>query len=112
MRRRLFALLFAVVLPFGAAPAAAQAPAIAAAADLKFALAELVALYKSQTGRAVNVAFGSSGNFTQQIENGAPFELFLSADEGYVERLAAKGLARDRGVLYAVGRIALFVPTA
>ena len=111
MRRRFFALLLALACSGGSAAAAAQAPAIAAAADLKFALTELAALYKSQTGRAVNVAFGSSGNFSQQIENGAPFELFLSADEGYVERLATKGLTRDRGTLYAVGRLVLFVPT-
>ena len=110
MRRRLLAILLSLALPLVAAPAAAQAPAIAAAADLKFALAELADRFKAATGREVRVAFGSSGNFTQQIENGAPFELFLSADEGYVERLAAKGLTRDAGVLYAIGRVVLFVP--
>ena len=110
MRRRLLAFLLSLALPLAAAPAAAQAPAIAAAADLKFALAELADRFKAATGREVRVAFGSSGNFTQQIENGAPFELFLSADEGYVERLAAKGLTRDAGVLYAIGRVVLFVP--
>ena len=110
MRRRLLAILLSLALPLAAAPAAAQAPAIAAAADLKFALAELADRVKAATGREVRVAFGSSGNFTQQIENGAPFELFLSADEGYVERLAAKGLTRDAGVLYAIGRVVLFVP--
>jgi len=110
LRRRLLAILLSLALPLAAAPAAAQAPAIAAAADLKFALAELADRVKAATGREVRVAFGSSGNFTQQIENGAPFELFLSADEGYVERLAAKGLTRDAGVLYAIGRVVLFVP--
>jgi len=110
LRRRLLAILLSLALPLAAAPAAAQAPAIAAAADLKFALAELADRFKAATGREVRVAFGSSGNFTQQIENGAPFELFLSADEGYVERLAAKGLTRDAGVLYAIGRVVLFVP--
>ena len=111
MRRRLLAILLSLALPLVAAPAAAQAPAIAAAADLKFALAELADRFKDATGREVRVAFGSSGNFTQQIENGAPFELFLSADEAYVERLAAKGLTRDAGALYAIGRIVLFVPS-
>jgi len=111
VRRRLLAILFTLALPFGAAPAAAQAPAVAAAADLKFALAELADGFKAATGREVKVAYGSSGNFTQQIENGAPFELFLAADESYVERLAAKGLTRDAGVLYAIGRVVLFVPT-
>ncbi|HEX4883438.1 MAG TPA: molybdate ABC transporter substrate-binding protein [Casimicrobiaceae bacterium] len=93
-----------------AAPVQAQAPAVAAAADLKFAMADLADAYQAATGRTVKLAFGSSGNFTQQIENGAPFELFLSADEGYVARLEAKGLTRDAGVLYAIGRLVLFVP--
>jgi molybdate transport system substrate-binding protein len=88
----------------------AQAPAVAAAADLKFALTEAAQAYKAATGRDVRLSFGSSGNFAQQIENGAPFELFLSADEAYIERLAGKGLARDAGVLYAIGRVVLFVP--
>ena len=89
---------------------AGEAPAIAAAADLKYALAEAAQAFEKDSGRAVRVSFGSSGNFTQQIEQGAPFELFLSADEAYVQRLAEKGLTVDRGTLYAVGRIVLFVP--
>jgi len=110
------ALAFACVVaavagaPLPALAASPQAPLVAAAADLKFALAELADAYRRETGGEVRLSFGSSGNFTQQIENGAPFELFLSADEGYVDRLAASGRARDRGVLYATGRIALFVP--
>jgi molybdate transport system substrate-binding protein len=103
-------LALAIAAAAFAAPAAARPPAIAAAADLKFALTELAERYQAQSGRTVKLAFGSSGNFTQQIENGAPFELFLSADEAYVERLAAQGLTRDAGVLYAIGRIVLFVP--
>ncbi|MCL4762035.1 MAG: molybdate ABC transporter substrate-binding protein [Burkholderiales bacterium] len=104
-------LALAAWLVAAGAHAQAQVPAIAAAADLKFAMTDLVQAYKAANGREVKVAFGSSGNFTQQIENGAPFELFLSADEAYVERLAAKGLTRDAGVLYAIGRVVLFVPT-
>lgn len=96
-----------VALPH-AAPA--QGPPIAAAADLKVALSDLADLYRAQTGREVRIAFGASGTLTQQIANGAPFELFLSADEAYVERLARQGLARDAGVLYAIGRLVLFVP--
>ncbi len=85
-------------------------PSIAAAADLQFALTELAAAFRRDTGNEVRLSFGSSGNFAQQIANGAPFELFLSADEAYVERLAANGFTRDHGTLYAVGRIALFIP--
>lgn len=100
------ALAFAVLVP----RAAAQAPTVAAAADLQYALAEIADAYRRDTGNDVRMAFGSSGNFAQQIEHGAPFELFLSADEAYVERLVAQGLARDAGSLYAIGRVALFVP--
>ena len=107
--RTLLALVLAVLAVL-APYAAAQAPAIAAAADLKYALAEIADAYRRGTGGDVRIAYGSSGNFTQQIEHGAPFELFLSADEAYVERLAAKGFTRDAGTLYAIGRVALFVP--
>jgi molybdate transport system substrate-binding protein len=89
---------------------ASNAPPVAAAADLKFALEEVAGAFARHTGRAVRLSFGSSGNFAQQIEQGAPFELFLSADEEFVFRLADKGLARDRGTLYAVGRVVLFAP--
>ena len=109
LARILLALLLAVAATF-AAPASALEPAVAAAADLKFALTALAERYHAQTGRRLKLAFGSSGNFAQQIANGAPFELFLSADEGYVERLAAQALTRDAGVLYAIGRVVLFVP--
>lgn len=105
---RLFRFIAIALIPFRAF--AADVPAIAAASDLKFALEEITDAFRRDTGREVRIAIGSSGNFTQQIENGAPFELFLSADEAYIERLAAKGLTRDGGALYGVGRIVLFVP--
>jgi molybdate transport system substrate-binding protein len=86
------------------------APLVAAASDLQFALDEVVARFRRDTGIAPRVTYGSSGNFARQIEQGAPFELFLSADEAYIDRLAARGLTRGDGVLYAIGRIALFAP--
>jgi molybdate transport system substrate-binding protein len=104
----LFCLAF-VIRPAGAADAP-DIPAIAAAADLKYALAETAQAFEKDSGRKLRISFGSSGNFTQQIEQGAPFELFLSADEAYVFRLADQGLTADRGAPYAVGRIVLFVP--
>ena len=85
-------------------------PTVAAASDLKFALEELAARFTRETGRKLRLSFGSSGNFARQIEQGAPFQLFLSADEDMVFRLADKGLTVDRGALYAVGRIVLIVP--
>ena len=111
-RRRGLAGALAIAVSGGWRPAAHAAgpPAVAAAADLQFALAEIAPRFEADTGHAVTLTFGSSGNFTQQIARGAPFELFLSADEQYVFRLAAAGHAPDRGVLYAIGRVALFAP--
>jgi len=83
---------------------------VAAASDLQFALDEIVARFERDTGLDVRVTYGSSGNFARQIEQGAPFEIFLSADEAYALTLAGRGLARGRGELYALGRIVLFVP--
>jgi molybdate transport system substrate-binding protein len=91
---------------------AADVPAVAAASDLQQALPEISAAFTSQTGRSVKLAMGSSGNFHRQIIQGAPFELFFSADEAYVQDLARRGLTVDDGALYAIGRLALFVPKA
>lgn len=87
-------------------------PPVAAASDLNAALPEVAALFTRATGKSVKLTFGSSGNFAQQIENGAPFEVYLSADEAYVQRLASAGKTVDDGQLYAIGRIGLFLPTA
>jgi molybdate transport system substrate-binding protein len=87
-----------------------DAPAVAAAADLKFALEQIAANFKTTTGREVKLAFGSSGNFATQLRQGAPFEIFLSADEGFVFQLADAGKTVDRGTLYAEGRLVLFAP--
>ena len=85
-----------------------QSPTIAAASDLQFALEEIAAKFKQESGNEVRLVFGSSGNFARQIEQGAPFEIFLSADEALVFGLADKALTKDRGDLYAIGRIVLF----
>jgi molybdate transport system substrate-binding protein len=89
---------------------AAAAPVIAAAADLQFALPEVAERFTTQTGQPVKLSFGSSGNFARQIRQGAPFELLFSADEDFVFDLARDGFTRDRGELYAIGRIVIFVP--
>ena len=84
---------------------------VAAAADLKFAMEELSETFEKQAGTKVNATYGSSGNFFSQIENGAPFDVFFSADIAYPRRLEAAGLA-EPGTLYeyAVGRIAIWTP--
>lgn len=99
-----------LLLCFFALAAQAEAPNVAAAADLKFALSEIAASYEKDTGQTVKLSFGSSGNFARQIPQGAPFELFLSADEDYILKLVAEGWMQGEGRLYAIGRIALLVP--
>lgn len=89
---------------------AEEPPVIAGAADLKFALEEVAAAFRRDTGGEVRLAFGSSGNFYRQIRQGAPFQMFLSADEQFALDLARKGFALDEGMLYAVGRIVVLVP--
>ena len=112
-RFRLVATAGAVVmacLAAGTAGLAQRAPAVAAAADLNVALAEVAAQFERETGQRVDVVYGSSGTLTRQILDGAPFEMFLSADEAFVEQLDTAGLTRGGGDLYAIGRIVLFAP--
>lgn len=91
-------------------PAASPKALVSAASDLRFALADVVAQFERETPHRFTLNFGSSGNFAQQIRQGLPVELYLSADEAYVFQLADAGLTQDRGSLYATGRIALLVP--
>jgi molybdate transport system substrate-binding protein len=101
------------VASVGATSAAATATpvaTVAAASTLKFALETIAADFERQTGHRLRLVFGSSGQFFTQIRQGAPFHLFMSADEDFVLRLADEDRTLDRGQLYAVGRIGLFVP--
>jgi molybdate transport system substrate-binding protein len=103
--------LAVVVALIVVAPAVAQRPpVVAAASDLAFALTEVADRFAGDTGQRVELVFGSSGTLARQIREGAPFELYLSADEAFVTNLAAAGLTRDGGALYAIGRIVLFAP--
>jgi molybdate transport system substrate-binding protein len=86
------------------------APAVAAASDLKFPLEEVAARFAAERHERVELVFGSSGLLSRQIQDGAPFEMFLSADEDFVNQLARARLTRDGGVLYAMGRIVVFAP--
>ena len=104
----LLGVLFPPLCP--AAARAAEVPVVAAASDLQYVLTEISQAFARTTGRSVKLVMGSSGNFTRQIIQGAPFELFFSADENYVQELAARSLTADRGELYAIGRVAIFVP--
>jgi molybdate transport system substrate-binding protein len=103
--------LLALVLLTAGSFACAQEITVAAAADMSAALPELVAAYTKKTGQAVKLSFGASGNLTNQIRNGAPFDIFLSADEQYPRQLITEGMAsQDSLYRYAVGRLVLWVP--
>ena len=85
---------------------------IAAAADLRIAMDEIAAEFQKIHPEAnVKVSYGSSGQFTQQIENGAPFDVFCSADAGYPKKLVDEGFAlAGSEFVYAIGHIVLWVP--
>lgn len=99
-------------LALWAAPYAASAeePLIAAASVLKFALEEIAQDYRKDTGQVLRITYGSSGNFSTQIREGAPFDLFLAADEEFVLALAKDGFTRDEGLIYASGRLVMLTP--
>lgn len=112
------AVLLAVLFLAGCAPGAGDAPTqpepprelrLAAASNVSFALQELVPAFEAREGAKVNLTLGASGNFYAQIANGAPFDVFLSADTVYPQRLVDAGLA-DQGTVtsYAVGRLVLW----
>ena len=90
--------------------AAQRPPTIAAAANLNFALTEVAKQFERAQGTRVELVFGASGTLTRQIQDGAPFDMFLAADEEFPNQLAAAGLTRDAGVVYAVGRLVIFAP--
>jgi molybdate transport system substrate-binding protein len=99
------------MLLFCAAPMRAQALRVAAASDLQFAMNDLAGDYEKSTGQKISVSYGSSGNFRTQIENGAPFDLFFSADVRYPKLLVSAGLAdADTLYVYAHGRLVLWAP--
>ena len=96
--------LLVIVLPLRA-----QTLRVAAAADLQYAMRDLAIEFERQSGIKVAASYGSSGNFRSQIQNGAPFDLFFSADAEYPKQLAAGGFAdRDTLTVYAHGHLVLW----
>ncbi|HUO17542.1 MAG TPA: molybdate ABC transporter substrate-binding protein [Verrucomicrobiae bacterium] len=84
---------------------------VAAAADLSSALKEIADNYQRKTHVQVKLSFGASGALTQQVENGAPFDIFFSADMGYPKQLIKAGAAEGNTLYeYAVGKLVLWVP--
>jgi len=85
----------------------AQQTTVAVAANMKDAFAEINTAYKAAGNSDIRIVYGSSGNFTAQIMNGAPFNLFISADEYFPIELSKKGKTIDEGVVYAIGKLAI-----
>jgi molybdate transport system substrate-binding protein len=104
------------VLFLGAPPAELAAAqnscvvTVAAASDLTYAMKEIAADFEKSAACSVRVSYGSSGNFETQIENGAPFDVFFSADIEYPRKLEAQGLASPGSTyLYGIGKLILWV---
>ena len=90
--------------------AVAEEITIAAASDLSFAFREIATEYEKASGNQVRLTLGSSGNFYAQIQNGAPFDLYFSADINYPKKLEEAGLAVPGSLYpYAIGRIVMWV---
>jgi molybdate transport system substrate-binding protein len=85
---------------------------VAAAADLQFAMQDIAGRFQKETGKTVKPIYGSSGNFFQQIQSGAPFDVFFSANLDYPEKLEAGGLTEPGSYYeYARGKIVIWVPS-
>jgi molybdate transport system substrate-binding protein len=94
-----------------ASSASVQPLTVAAASDLQWVLKETASRFEAKTGVPVRLSFGSSGNLFSQIENGAPYDLFFSADVDYARELAINHFADPGSLLqYASGKIVLWVP--
>ena len=105
-------MLAAVFIWLAPAGAPAETLTVAAASDLQSALPAIASQFEKDTGQKVTLTFGSSGNFFTQVQNGAPFDVFLSADIDYPRRLESSGHA-ERGTLYeyATGHLVLWTRT-
>lgn len=101
---------FLLLMPAGAS-SAEPGPAVAVAASLRHTMPDLVAAFREGGGGELRVSYGASGALTRQIRRGAPFALFLAANEAYPQRLIAAGRTHGSGAIYARGRVALYVPT-
>src|ERR1700732_86805 len=107
-RLSLIAIIAASLIP---QVSVAQEITVAAAADLQFAMQDVAARFQKETGKTVKAIYGSSGNFFQQIQNGAPFDMFFSANLEFPKKLESAGLIEPGTYYqYARGKIVIWVP--
>jgi molybdate transport system substrate-binding protein len=110
MSLRLLALLAPLLIVTNLA--LAQGVTVAVAANMKDAFSEIATVFKTTGKSEMRVVYGSSGNFTAQIINGAPFNLFIAADEQFPLELYKQGKTIDHGTVYAIGKLALIAKTS
>ncbi|TXK95813.1 molybdate ABC transporter substrate-binding protein [Methylococcaceae bacterium HT4] len=106
INRSRFSLILLILL-FSPVLRATDVPVIAAASSVKFALQDITKAFHQDTGKNVRISYSSSGNLTRQIQQGSPFELFLSANSIYIARLYQQQKTLDQGTVYALGRMAI-----
>jgi molybdate transport system substrate-binding protein len=111
MNLRRIIVVAALCLGLAAGSCLAQEITVAAAADLQFAMQDLATRFQKESGKKMKLIYGSSGNFFQQIQNGAPFDMFFSANLDYPRKLETDGLT-EPGTFYqyAIGKIVIWVP--
>ena len=110
MFKRIF--IFLAVFFFLTGSVIAQVATIAVAANMKDAFTEIAAEFKSTGKPEMRVVYGSSGNFAAQIMNGAPFSLFIAADEQFPVELFKNGKTVDDGSVYAIGKLVIITKTS
>lgn len=106
----MFRVILVLLVMYSSLATAAQPPLVAAASNMTRALTEIAGQFQKQSGISVKLSFGSSGNFTRQILQGAPYQIFLAADKKYVDKLTAGGHKVLRNEEFARGRIGFFIP--
>src|SRR6202142_1505662 len=111
MKFRRLVPVVALFLGLAGSLCSAQEITVAAAADLQFAMQEIGSRFQQESGKTVKFIYGSSGNFAQQLQNGAPFDMFFSANLDYPRQLDAAGLVEPGSFYeYAVGKIVIWGP--
>lgn len=89
---------------------ASDSPLIAVASGMQFAIREIKAAFEQDTQIEIRITLGASGKLFRQIENNAPFEMYIAADDSLVQKLEAANRTRGPGVVIARGRLAVFAP--
>jgi len=98
------------LLLFCSSASASEPPVVAIAANMTHTMTDIIEQFQAETGIYIRVSYGSSGNFTRQLLQGAPYELFLTAHKSYADKLAEESDIIETSTPYVLGRIGLFIP--